>query len=80
MIIKAIGAEPKKEPPLFPCIMQENSTLRFALFLDRNKAIWLTDASIAGQNVGMLAIDSDSEIFKAWRRMDAGFTISLIQE
>jgi len=80
MIIKAIGAQPKKEPSLFPCIMQENSTLRFALFLDRNKGIWLTDASVLGCNVGGEKINKDSEIFKAWRRMDAGFTISLIQE
>ena len=81
MIIKAFADQPpKKETPLFPCIMQETSTLRFAWFLDRNKAIWLSDTSIAGMDVGMLAVDSDSERFKCWKRMDAGFTISLIQE
>lgn len=81
MIIKAFAdAPPKKETPLFPCLMQETATLRFAWFLDRNKAIWLTDDSIAGMNVGMLSVSSDSERFKHWKRMDAGTTISLIQE
>ena len=81
MIIKVFAAEPpKKETPVFPCIMQETGSPRYAWFLDRNKAIWLSGEGIAGQNVGMCAVDSDFERFEHWKRMDAGFTISLIQE